>query len=158
MQIEPLSTDLIDRYLRSRQSRFFRSDDGEEFMMLPGYERGRLHVNMRINGLRRDVFEISISPAGYYPAAERPRLMELVNDWNRETHWPKAFVRETPRPGHVSVVGENAYLLSDGIHVEALGNLIKSAVEYGGDLFAKIEQAIGLPSAHALEQWMDRTG
>ncbi|WP_368664897.1 hypothetical protein [Mycobacterium sp. E2733] len=21
----------------------------------------------------------------------------MVNDWNRETHWPKAFVRETTR-------------------------------------------------------------
>ena len=85
-------------------------------------------------------------------------LMELVNDWNRETHWPKAFVRETARPGHVSVVGENAYLLTDGIHIEALGNLVRSTVEYGADLFEKIERAICLPSAHTLEEWMDRTG
>ncbi|OBB66486.1 YbjN domain-containing protein [Mycobacterium sp. 852014-50255_SCH5639931] len=158
MQIEPLSTELIDRYLRSRELRFFRSDDGEEFMMLPSYERGKLHVNLRINGLRRDVFEISISPAGHYPATERARLMELVNDWNRETHWPKAFVRETARPSHVSVVGENAYLLTDGIHLEALGNLVRSTVEYGADLFQKIERAICLPSADTLEEWMDRTG
>lgn len=67
MQIEPLSTDLIDRYLQSRQLRFFRSDDGEEFLMLPSYERGKLHVTLRINGLRRDVIEISINPAGHYP-------------------------------------------------------------------------------------------
>jgi hypothetical protein len=84
--------------------------------------------------------------------------MELVNDWNRDTHWPKAFVRETAKPGHVSVVGENAYLLTDGIHVEALGNFIRATVEYGADLFEKIERAVCLPSAHALEQWMDRTG
>jgi Putative bacterial sensory transduction regulator len=158
MEIEPLSTELIQRYLQSRQLRFFRSDDGEEFMVLSTYERGKLHVNLRINGLRRDVLEISISPAGYYQAAERPRLMELVNDWNRDAHWPKAFVRETAKPGHVSVVGENAYLLTDGIHIEALGNFIRASVEYGADLFEKIERALCLPSAHALEQWMDRTG
>jgi hypothetical protein len=34
MQIEPLSTELIERYLRSRHLRFFRSDDGAEFMMV----------------------------------------------------------------------------------------------------------------------------
>ncbi|MEE3751568.1 YbjN domain-containing protein [Mycobacterium intracellulare] len=158
MQIEPLSTELIERYLTSHGLRFFRSDDGEEFLVLSSYERGKLHVILRINGLRRDLLEISISPAAYYPAGERPRLMELVNDWNRDTHWPKAFVRETARPDHVSVVGENAYLLSDGIHFEALGHLVKSAVEYGADLFAKIEQAVRLPSADALEEWMDRTG
>jgi hypothetical protein len=149
MQIEPLSTDLIERYLRSRHLRFFRSDDGAEFMMvLSSCERGKLHVNLRINGLRPDILEISISPAGYYQASERPRLMELVNDWNRET----------AAPSHVSVVGESAYLLTDGIHLAALGNFIKSTVEYGADLIEKIEQAICLPSADTLEQWMDRTG
>jgi hypothetical protein len=158
MRIEPLSTELIERYLQSRRLRFFRSDDGEEFLLLSSYERGKLHVNLRVNGLRRDLLEISISPSAYYPAGERPRLMELVNDWNRDTHWPKAFLRETAQPSHVSVVGENAYLLSDGIHLEALGNLVESAVEYGRDLFAKIERAICLPSADALEEWMDRTG
>jgi Putative bacterial sensory transduction regulator len=159
MQIEPLSTELIERYLRSRHLRFFRSDDGEEFLMvLSNIERGKLHVNLRINGLRPDIFEISVSPAGYYQASERPRLMELVNDWNRDNHWPKAFVRETAQPSHVSVVGESAYLLTDGIHLESLGNFIKSTVEYGADLIEKIERAVCLPSADALEQWMDRTG
>jgi putative sensory transduction regulator len=157
MQIEPLSTELIERCLQSRQLRFFRSSDGEEFMMLlSSYERGKLHVNLRINGLRRDVLEITISPAVYYLATERPRLMELVNEWNRDTHWPKAFVRETAQPSRLSVVAENAYLLTDGIHIEALGNFIRSTVEYGTDLFEKIERAICLPSADALEQWMDR--
>lgn len=158
MKIEPLSTELIERCLRSRQLRFFRSDNGEEFLMLSGYERGKLQVTVRINGLRPDILEISISPAAYYQAGERGRLMELVNDWNRDTHWPKAFVRETARESYVSVVGENAYLLPYGIHIEALGKLIKSTVEYGADLFAKIDQAISLPSADALEEWMDRTG
>ncbi|SPM33347.1 hypothetical protein MRAB57_1151 [Mycobacterium rhizamassiliense] len=159
MQIEPLSAELIERYLVSRELRFFRSDDGEDFLLvLSNYERGKLHVHLRINGLRRDILEISVSPAAYYPATERPRLMELVNEWNRDNHWPKAFVRETPQPSHVGVVGETAYLLADGIHVAALGNFIKSGVEYGADLFAKIDQAISLPSADALEEWMDRTG
>ncbi|OBA60361.1 hypothetical protein A5647_00900 [Mycobacterium sp. 1100029.7] len=158
MQIEPLSTELIERYLQSRPSRFFRSDDDEEFLLLSSYQRGKLHVNLRIDGLRRDILEISISPPGYYQASERPRLMELVNGWNRDTHWPKAFVRETAAPTHVSVVGESAYLLTDGIHLAALDNFVTSTVEYGADLFDKIEQAISLPSADALEQWMDRTG
>ncbi|MCV7028130.1 YbjN domain-containing protein [Mycobacterium sherrisii] len=159
MKIEPLSSELIERYLRSRRLRFFRSDDGQEFLLvLSNVERGKLHVVLRINGVRPDILEITVSPAGYYHAGERARLMELVNDWNRDNHWPKAFVRETAQPSHVSVVGESAYLLTDGIHLAALGNFVKSAVEYGTDLFAKIEQAIALPSAQALEQWMDRTG
>ncbi|WP_156746915.1 hypothetical protein [Mycobacterium sp. E2733] len=56
------------------------------------------------------------------------------------------------------MVGESAYLLTDGIHIEALGNLVRSTVGYGPDLFQKIERAICLPSAGTLEEWMDRTG
>ncbi|OBI16359.1 hypothetical protein A5714_11235 [Mycobacterium sp. E2462] len=157
MQIEPLSTELIERYLRSHPLRFFRSDDGEEFLLTSPHSRGKLSITLRINGLRRDILEVSISPAAHYPAAERPRLLELVNEWNRDTHWPKAFVRETPHPGHVSVVGENAYLLTHGIHPQALGDLVRSTVEHGADLFDKIERSLRQPSADVLERWLDRT-
>ncbi len=58
MKIEPLSSELIERYLRSRQLRFFRSDDDQEFLlMLSNIEWGRLHVILRINGLRPDILE-----------------------------------------------------------------------------------------------------
>lgn len=157
MQIEPLSADLIERYLRSRQLRYFRSDDGVEFLLVSTREQGKLLVTLRINGLRPDILEVSISPARHFPATERPRLMELANSWNRDNHWPKAFVRETAYPGFVAVVGENAHLLTDGIHLEALGNLVRSTVDYGADLFAKIERTLSLPSAEAMERWMDRT-
>ena len=37
-------------------------------------------------------------------------------------------------------------------------SLIRSTVEYGADLFEKIDRAVCLPSADTLEAWMDRTG
>ncbi|WP_260860510.1 hypothetical protein [Mycobacterium tilburgii] len=53
-----MSSELIERYLRSRQLRFFRSDDDQEFLlMLSNIEWGRLHVILRINGLRPDILE-----------------------------------------------------------------------------------------------------
>ncbi len=84
--------------------------------------------------------------------------MELVNNWNRDTHWPKAFcARNRAAPGQR---GRRERLPAHRRHptLAALGNFIRSTVEYGTDLFTKIEQAIALPSAQALEQWMDRTG
>jgi hypothetical protein len=48
--------------------------------------------------------------------------------------------------------------LTDGIHVEALVNFVDCTIECAARLFDKIAQAISLPSAQTLEQWLDRTG
>src|ERR1700761_5440796 len=119
MHIEPLSTELIERYLHLRDFRFFRDDDGD-FLLLFSSERCQLHVQMAVSGRDRDVLTIRVSHADYYAASDRGRLSELVNEWNRDTHWPKAFVRETSNPSRVSVIGELAYPLTRGIHLEAL--------------------------------------
>src|ERR1700724_1783507 len=118
VQIEPLGTELIERYLDSQGLRFFRGRDGNEFLVLFSTEHGQLQVNIRVTGSRRSVLVVRVSPAEHYPAADRPRLMELVNAWNRDTHWPKAFLRETSDPDRVGVVGENSYPLAHGIHFE----------------------------------------
>ena len=157
MQIESLSPELIERCLDARGWRFYRGGDGKDFLVLFGAEHGTLQVNVRISGSRGDVLVVSVSPGVNYPAAERARLMELVNDWNRDTHWPKAFVRETSTPDKVGVVGENSYPVRDGIHVEALTDFIGRTVSCGADLFDKINDAISLPSAQTLEHWLDRT-
>jgi hypothetical protein len=84
--------------------------------------------------------------------------MEAVNDWNRDTHWPKAFVRETSQPNRVGVVGETSFPLTEGIHFEGLAEFIGYTIRCATDLFDKITQAINLPSTQVLEQWLNRTG
>ncbi|HUL99401.1 MAG TPA: YbjN domain-containing protein, partial [Mycobacterium sp.] len=90
VHIEPLSTELIERYLDLRGLRFYRGRDGREFLVLFSTDHGQLQVSLRVGGPGRDVLVVRVSPAAHYVAADRPRLMELVNDWNRDTHWPKA--------------------------------------------------------------------
>jgi hypothetical protein len=158
VEVEPLSTALIERYLQARELRYYQGRGGKDLLVLFTTDHGRLHVNLQICGKRGDVLVVAVSPAAYYHAADRSRLMELVNEWNRDTHWPKAFVRETARPNRITVVGENAYPLPGGIHSEALASFVDCTVEYATDLFDKIAEAISLPSAQALEEWLDRTG
>jgi hypothetical protein len=158
VDVEPLSAGLIERYLDSRGLRFYRSRDGKGLLVLFSTQHGKLQVNLRVGGMHSDVLAISISTATYNLAADRSRLMELVNDWNRDTHWPKAFVRDTSQPGRIAVVGESAYPLADGIHVDALGNFINSSIRGGAKLFDKVAQAISVPSAQTLEDWLNRTG
>ncbi len=157
MTIEPLSPQLIERYLDSRDLRFYRDRDGKGFLVLFSTKHGKLHVNLRTSGKRGDVLVISASPAGHYPAAERYRVMEVVNEWNRDTHWPKAFVRDTSQPNQIGVVGESSFPLSKGIHFEAVAEFIRYTTRCARDLFDKIAEAISLPSTETLERWLDHT-
>ena len=158
MHIEPLSTELVERYLQLRSFRFFRDNDGGDFLLLFSSERCQLHVQIAVTGRDRDVLAIRVSHVDYYAASDRGRLTELVNEWNRDTHWPKAFVRETSNPSHVGVNGESAYLLTQGIHLEALAALIDCAIGCSMDLFDKIAESLELPSAQTLETWLRPTG
>jgi Putative bacterial sensory transduction regulator len=155
--IESLSPQLIERYLDSRDLRFYRDHDGKGFLVLLSTKHGKLQVNLRTSGKRGDVLVISVSPAMHYPAAERSRLMKVVNDWNRDTHWPKAFVRKTSQPNRIGVVGETSFPLSKGIHFEAVAEFIGYTTRCAPDLFDKIAEAISLPSTETLERWLDRT-
>lgn len=154
MHIEPLSTDLIERYLRLRNFRFFRDNDSEDFLLLFSSERCQVHVQITVTGRDRDVLAIRVNPADYYSAGDRGRLMELVNEWNRDTHWPKAFVRETANPSRVSVIGELAYPMTPGVHLEALTTFVDCAIGCSMDLFDKIAESLELPSAQTLETWL----
>ena len=142
----------------SRGLRFYRSRDGKGLLVLFSTEHGKLQVNLRASGIRSDVLVISISSATYNLAEDRSRLMDLVNDWNRDTFWPKAFVRQTSQPGRIAVVGETAFPLTDGIHIDALGNFINSSIRAGAKLFDKVARATAVPSVRTLEEWLDRTG
>jgi hypothetical protein len=156
VDIEPLSRELIERYLDSRELRYYQGRGGRDFLVLFSTDQGRLHVNLGISG--RDVLVVSATPANYYVAAERARLTQLVNDWNRDTHWPKAFVREVSQPNRIGVVGETAYPLANGIHDEALGNFIDRTIECAIQLFDKIAESMSLPSVQTMEQWLSSSG
>jgi hypothetical protein len=158
MHIERFGPELIERYLDRHRLRFYRRDDGQGFLVLFSTEQSKLHVDLRITGEAGDVLVISVQPAAHYSAAQRARLMELVNDWNRDTHLPKAYVRETSKPSRVAVVGESTLPLAEGIHFEALASFITITIRSAMKLFDWINQTISLPSARELEQWLDRTG
>ena len=157
MEIELLSSQLIERYLRWRDLTFYRGHGDDDFLVLFTTDLGKLHVNLRLGGTRQQALVISVSPAGNFPAQERVRLMEVVNEWNRDTWWPKAFVRETSHADQVGVVGEHTVWLPKGIHFEALVELIDGATACAADLFEKVAAAMSLPSTQTLERWLDRT-
>jgi hypothetical protein len=158
MHIEPFSAELVERCLDRRELKFFRGRDGEDFLILISSDRSRLHAHLEVCGPNGDLLSIRVTLVDHYNGAEHHRLIELVNEWNRNTRWPKAYVRETPDPNRIGVVGENSYPLMEGIHLEALGRFIDYTIRGSFELFDRIAEAIELPSAKTLETWLREAG
>ncbi len=154
MHVEKFNADLIERYLELRRLRFNRADNGREFVVAMRGERCKMRVRLRISGSKRNILTLRVTPADHYQATQRQRLMELVNKWNHDTRWPKAYVRETSSPDRVGVVAENCYPMMDGIHFEALTRYIDYTIGGAAELFDTISQGIELPSAHTLDLWL----
>ncbi|EPZ63722.1 hypothetical protein TBKG_02848 [Mycobacterium tuberculosis '98-R604 INH-RIF-EM'] len=70
---EPLSTNLIERYLRARGRRYFRGHHDAEFFFVANAHL-RLHVHLEISPAYRDVFTIRVSPAYFFPATDHTRV------------------------------------------------------------------------------------
>jgi len=50
VEVEPLSTALIERYLESRGLRYYQGRGGKDLLVLFTTDQGRLHVNLQIWG------------------------------------------------------------------------------------------------------------
>lgn len=156
MDIEKFGTDLVERYLHQRGLRYHRDRHGGRFSMMISTARCDLLGQLDVHGPDRGLLDIRISE--FRAATERTRLMELVNEWNRETRWPKAFVYETADPARIGVAGENAYPLTHGIHFQALATFVDTTIGGAIELFEWIRRTVDLPSAQTLERWLGETG
>jgi hypothetical protein len=154
MYVERFDAEMIQRYLELRGFRFRRNDDGRDFLALISNEQRQLQVRLRVSGSSRNVLTIRASGREHYAAAHRNRLMDRVNQWNREARGPKAYVRETSDSREIAVVGENCYPLSEGIHFEAFTGFVDFTIAGAFELFDKIDRAVELPSAQTLAVWL----
>jgi hypothetical protein len=52
-----------------------------------------------------------------YPLDEKPKLLEVIDGWNRQTLWPKVYTH-TQEDGAVRLIGEAQMLLGLGVGLE----------------------------------------
>src|SRR5260370_14380189 len=133
MRSESSGTELIERYLRARGRRYFRGHhDGEYFFILTvGHER--LHVHLEISPADRHALTVRTTPAYFFPAAERVRLLEFADNWNRSGRRATAIVFESCDQTRIGVVAEDSYSLAPDVPFEEFADraddTITSAVQ-----------------------------
>lgn len=99
-----MSTELIERYLRTRGHRFFRGrHDGEFFFILTAE---RLHVHLETSRGEGDSITVRVIPGYFYPAADRAHVMQVVEAWDNGD--VNAVVVESTDPNRVGLAAESS--------------------------------------------------
>lgn len=144
-QGEPLSTNLIERYLCTRGRRYFRGRHDGEFFFVVNTDR-RLHVHLEIPLLHPDVVTVRVTPACFFPVAERQRLVEFADTWNEQNRDVTAVVHGSSDPRRIGVEAEQSRRIGESVRFEDFAAFADRATAAAVDLFSRLTPTGELPS------------
>ena len=143
---ESLSTELTERYLRTRGLRYFRGQHDGEFFFVANADPRRLHVHLGISRWRTDTFTIRVAPACFFPAADGARLAQLADTWNQRNREVAAIVHGSSDPQRIGVVARSSQRIRDEVSFEDFASFIDRSVAAAVDLFGELGSVTELPS------------
>jgi Putative bacterial sensory transduction regulator len=141
---EPLSPTLIERYLCTRGSRYFRGAHDGEYFYVANTRPRRLHVHLEIATGHHDVLLIRVAPVCFFPASDRPWLTHLADTWNRQEREVTAIVHGSSDPQRIGVVARRSQWIRGRAAFEDFATFvdatIAAAIEFFGELAPVVEQ------------------
>lgn len=158
MRSESSGTPLIERYLLARGRRYFRGHhDGEYFFILTvGHER--LHVHLEMSAADRQTLTVRTTPAYFFPAADRDRLLEFVDNWNRSDRRGTAIVYESCDQTRIGVVAEDSYSLAPDIPFGQFAEMADDTISAAVQFFTDMAPAARPKRAPRLGTWLRDAG
>lgn len=91
-------------------------------------------------GTQREILQVRGRWHRTVPAARRAELLMVVNDWNRDRLWPKAYVRAEGQG--LVVTAEVSVDLADGVTDDQLDAVLLRGLAAGGRLFEALAQQL----------------
>ncbi|MDT5012318.1 MAG: hypothetical protein QOH57_3935 [Mycobacterium sp.] len=144
MRTEPFGTEAIERYLSAHGLRYFRGHHDGEFFFIMTVDRSRFHVHLGPTADRPDGCTIRVTPACFFRADDRARLLDIAHRWNYANPCATALVHESSDPARVGVDVE--YKGSVTCY-EEFGYFADHAIESSVKLFRELSQAPALRDA-----------
>ena len=150
---EPMGVSLIERYLRTRGSRYcsrycgryFRGHHDGEFFYVANVRPRRLHVHLEVCPNRGDVLVIRVTPTCFFPVGERSWLTEFADTWNRQHHNVSAIVHDSSDTRRIGVVARRSHCIAESACFEDFAAVVDGALADAIDLFGRLATAAGLP-------------
>ena len=142
---------LIERYMSTSGLRFFRGQhDGEYFFVANAHPR--LHVHLEVSPSFGDVVIIRVTPASFYPVADRPWLTRFADTWNQQNREVTAILHGSSDPQRIGVVARRSQWIRESMSLEDFASFVDRAVTAAIDLFAEVTPVVELPSRFQDEQ------
>jgi hypothetical protein len=139
MTTEALSANLIERYLRTRGSRYFRGQHDGEFFYVANTRPRRLHVHLGISRWHRDEFTIQVTPGCFFPAADSDELADLADSWNRRNRDVVVTVHGSSDPQRVGVVARDSRKIRESIAFDEFATYIDYTIAAAIEFFAGLD-------------------
>jgi len=150
MTSESLCANLIERYMCTSGLRFFRREhDGDHFFIVNAHPR-RLHVHLEISPSFGDVLVIRVTPACFFPVADRPWLTQFADTWNQQHRGVTAIVHRFSDPKRIGLLARRSQWIREGISFEDFASFADRTIAAAIDLFAELTPAVELPSTPLL--------
>jgi hypothetical protein len=146
MTTEALSADLIERYLCTRGSRYFRGQHDGEFFYVANTRPRRLHVHLGISRWHSDEFTIQVTPGCFFPAADGADLANLADTWNQHNRDVIVTVRGSTDPQRIGVVARNSRKIQEPIAFDDFATSVDHTIAAAIEFFAELPPAAECPS------------
>jgi hypothetical protein len=157
MSSETSSATLIERYLRTRQVRYFRGQHDGQFFFLVTAEGDRLHVHLEFSRVGPDTFTIHVTPSYFFAAEHRAALVELANTWNHDDRPAKVVLCQSSDPHRIGVVAENSCSMDDVSQFEDFAEYVDRTIDAAIDLFSDIALRVA-PAARTVPALVRHAG
>ena len=146
MTAEALSANLIERYLCTRGSRYFRGQHDGEFFYVANTRPRRLHVHLGISRWRSDEFTIQVTPGCFFPAADGAALADLADTWNQCNRDAIVTVRGSSDPQRLGVVVRSSRRIREPITFDEFATFIDHTIAAAIEFFAELAPVAECPS------------
>jgi hypothetical protein len=111
-------------------------------------------VYLMFRGDNQELFAVRSFYEREYPVEEKNELLDVIDEWNRDTLWPKVYTH-TNEEGVVRLIGESQMTIPAGVNIDffvaTTVNWIQAAVGFDGWLADRLGLAAEVQSVGGTE-------
>lgn len=139
--VRPLTREAVSTVLDDWAAHYRVDDDGD----VVGYWDGNLFVFLVRGGADRTLLSVRGRWARQLPLDHRAELLDVVDEWHRDTLWPKCYLRE--EDDELAVYTELNVPLGRGTTLAQLAEVMQCALATGCQLFDHLVEKYPDPDA-----------
>ncbi|RKE20206.1 putative sensory transduction regulator [Streptomyces sp. TLI_171] len=103
---------LVTQLLDQMQLKHVVDEEGD---LTAPWENFRVYYMFR--GDQKELFAVRAFYDRPFPLEKKAELLDLIDEWNRETLWPKVYTH-THEDGVVRLIGESQMIVGNGVNLE----------------------------------------